>query len=191
MAVPIPELDVDCYGLLRSRWFPMALTDPALFQVILLTSASHFATIRETTRCASQLLHMRHEAIMMINELLRNPEKSLKDEAIAAVAKMASCRSLSVLAARSVIGMLTVTPDEAMFGDRNAYHVHMMGLIRMVKLRGGLSNLGLDGLLARMLLWIDNNASHIMGSHLYIASFATPHGQPLSPPNPSMFLGAS
>ena len=78
-----------------------------------------------------------------------------------------------------------------MFGEADHYHVHMMGLKRMVRLRGGLSNLGLDGLLARMLLWIDNNASFLIHSPLYIASFATPHGQPLSPPNPSMFLGAS
>ena len=69
----------------------MALSDTVLLQVILLTSASHFAMMQKTTTCAPQLLHMRLEAIIMINDLLRDPERSTTDQAIAAVAKMASC----------------------------------------------------------------------------------------------------
>lgn len=89
----IPELDLEGnHGLLRSRWFPMVLTDAALLQVILLTSASHFAMEQGTVNFASQLLHMRQEAIILINGLLRDPERSLSDCAIAAVAKMASCK---------------------------------------------------------------------------------------------------
>lgn len=86
---------------------------------------------------------------------------------------------------------LNESADEAMYGEKVAYHVHMMGLQHMVKLRGGLDSLGLDGLLARMLLWIDNNASFLIDSHLYFASFTTTLGTTLAPPNPSKFLGVS
>ena len=79
--------------------------------------------------------------------------------------------------------------DEAMFGDESIYKVHMAGLQRMVRLRGGFNDLGLDGLLGRMLIWIDNNACFLLNTPLYFASFLTEHGQPLSPPNPAKFLG--
>ncbi|KAI9672819.1 MAG: hypothetical protein M1831_000255 [Alyxoria varia] len=172
MAVDIPELDLEeGRGLLRSRWFPMAMSEAALLQVILLTSASHYAMLNSTTTCAPQLLQMRQEALAFINELLRDPDKHLSDQAIAAVAKMASY--------------------EAMYGSEEIYLIHMKGLQRMVRMRGGLAALGLDGLLARMLLWIDNNASFLINTPLHFASHQTEHGPPLAPPNPALFLGAS
>lgn len=76
-------------------------------------------------------------------------------------------------------------------GDKAQYHVHMRGLTNMVELRGGLESLGLNGLLARMLLWIDLNASFILKTKLYFAhTYALP-GHTVPEPNPGHFLGAS
>ena len=72
----------------------MALSEAALYQVILLTAASHFATLRGTTEYGSQLLQMRQDAIRHVNDLLLDPLRSLSDQAIAAVAKMASCTNV-------------------------------------------------------------------------------------------------
>jgi hypothetical protein len=58
----------------------------------------------------------------------------------------------------------------------------------MIVLRGGLVSLGLNGLLRRMVIWIDRNAAFLHGlseSELYF-----PHDE-LSGPNPARFLGES
>ena len=52
---------------------------------------------------------------------------------------------------------------EAIFGEADAYKAHMAGLQRMIVLRGGLPALGVNGLLERMILWIDCNASQLLG----------------------------
>lgn len=148
----------------------MALTEPACFQVILLTAASHYAMVNDMQR-ATQLLALREESLRLINDLLRADSNACSDGAIAAVAKMASY--------------------EAQFGSKDFYEVHMQGLRHMVKLRGGLGSLGLDGLLMRMLLWIDVNANHIVRTPLYLAAHALEHGMSLPPPNPEMYIGAS
>ena len=148
----------------------MALTEPACFQVILLTSASHFAMINNMQR-AAQLLSLRQDSLRLINQLLRDNIEACNDGAIAAVAKMASW--------------------EAQFGSKDIYEVHMRGLRRMVKLRGGFDKLGLDGLLMRMVLWIDINANHIVRTPLFFAAHATEQGTPLPSPNPEMYIGVS
>lgn len=147
----------------------MALTEPATSSVILLTAASHYAMMYEGTKRAAQLLAMKTEALNHINDMLRDPSRGLTDQAIAAVAKMASY--------------------EAMFGSLETYLVHMSGLERMIRMRGGLESLGLDGLLMRMLLWIDTNAAWLIRTPLYFALHNREPGQALSPVNPAMFVG--
>ena len=168
MAVDMPELDLLKPGLLRSSWFPMALAEPACFAVIFLSAASHFAAVHSMQR-TTQLLVLRAEALRLINQLLLGNCDTCSDGAIAAVAKMASY--------------------EAQFGNKDYYGIHMQGLKRMLRIRGGLGQLGLDGLLMRMILWIDINAHHIVRTPLYIAQHDTEAGMPLPPPNPGMYIG--
>jgi hypothetical protein len=44
-------------------------------------------------------------------------------------------------------------PHQIMGGDLANWELHMKGLETMIKLKGGLQTLGLDGLLHRMILW--------------------------------------
>ena len=62
----------------------------------------------------------------------------------------------------------------------------MHSLVRMVMMRGGTTKLGLDGLLMRMLLWIDVNARHLTSTRLFIASQIAERGEVLLPPNISV-----
>lgn len=78
-----------------------------------------------------------------------------------------------------------------MFGTLHTYNLHMQGLARMVSLRGGLDSLGLDGLLRRIIIWIDRNAAFFIGSSLYFPGATLAPGEPLPDPNPGHFLGAS
>ncbi|KAL4895884.1 hypothetical protein BDV59DRAFT_145643 [Aspergillus ambiguus] len=174
MAVDIPELDQPGNrGLLRSSWFPLVMTEPALFLVILLLSASHYASVQaNSTDLRLNLLNLRWEAVRAINDaLVGQAPEAVSDALLGAIAKMASY--------------------EAMFGSMENYRVHMRGLSRAVALRGGLSSLGLNGLLRRIVVWIDRNAAFLHGSTLYFPGATFVPGQSLPDPNPGHFLGAS
>ncbi|EOO02337.1 hypothetical protein UCRPA7_2093 [Phaeoacremonium minimum UCRPA7] len=147
MAVDIPELDQPgSSGLLRTQWFPLVLSESAAFQIILLLSASNFAVVSSAaaTGIRPHLLQMKCDAIRAINEAFLSEDKRLSDAVIGAVAKMASY--------------------EAINGTREAYQVHMAGLEKMVSIRGGLSALGLNGLLRRIIVWIDINSAILQGT---------------------------
>ena len=170
MAVDIPDLDgPDAKGLLRSRFFPFVLTDPAPLHAVMLMAASHFGNVRGPQSHTIDILQLRGMAIREINDALTDSTRATSDQLVAAVAKMASY--------------------EALFGDRSIFNTHMTGLLRMVSLRGGLPALGLDCLLERILLWIDANAAHITVSHLYFDRAAFPSTARHPRPDPQRFAG--
>jgi Fungal specific transcription factor domain len=152
----------------------MALGDIVTFHVIVLTSAFHYAALHSTTLCHTlDLLRLKQEAIASITRAMESVPADciVNDHLIAAVAKM--------------------TSYEAMYGERALYHTHMTALLKMVHLRGGLESLGLGGLLARMVLWIDTNSAFLLNEGFYFQSSTFPIRQPLAPPNPGCFLGIS
>jgi hypothetical protein len=175
MAVDIPELDLPGnHGLLRTIWFPLVMTEPALFSVIILLSASHYASLQsDPGNIRIDLLRLRCEAISSINHSLdyfQGPQ-STHDALIGAIAKMASY--------------------EAMFGRLENYAIHMQGLVRAIHLRGGLTSLGLNGLLHRVVVWIDRNAAFLHGSARYFPVDTDVSGGTPLDPNPGQFLGRS
>ena len=172
LATDIPELDAGHPGLLRSRWFPMVITESALLNIVLLTAASHYASSRLMPNTKQCLYSLKHEAISATNKLLLQNVAMINDQVIGAVAKLASY--------------------EAMFGEREQYHTHMRALVRMVEMRGGLLALGLDGLLMRMVLWIDLNSAFLLGCPVYFKTTIPLAGHvAIVEPCPSHFLGAS
>ncbi|KAI9036351.1 uncharacterized protein KD926_002063 [Aspergillus affinis] len=174
MAVDIPELDQPGNrGLLRTSWFPLVMTEPSLFLVIMLLAGSHYASVRDPSADLKlDLLRLRCETVNAINYFLQFQQKNgVNDALVGAIAKMASY--------------------EAMFGSMENYSVHMRGLTRAVGLRGGLTSLGLNGLLRRIVVWIDRNAAFLHGSSLYFPGATFVPGQALPDPNPGHFLGAS
>ncbi|CAI7598148.1 unnamed protein product [Penicillium viridicatum] len=168
MAVDIPELDQPgTPGLLRTSWFPLVMTEPALFSVIILLAASHYAALQSNpSGMRIDLLSLRCEAILSINHCLEAQQPgTVNDALIGAIAKMASY--------------------EAMFGSLENYSIHMQGLARVIDLRGGLTTLGLNGLLYRMVIWIDRNSAFLHGSAMTFVDELPPD------PNPGQFLGSS
>lgn len=121
MAVDIPDLDQPgkC-GLLRTSWFPLVMTDPALILVVMFLAASHYGSVEANRGSLSaELLGLRCQAISSINHRLEtwSPEE-IDDAMIGAIATMAS--------------------DKAMFGIQENYDIHTQGLVRAINLRGGL-----------------------------------------------------
>ncbi|KAL8677403.1 MAG: hypothetical protein Q9186_006158 [Xanthomendoza sp. 1 TL-2023] len=173
MAVDIPELDhPGAKGALRSIWFPAVIANQATLNVVILTAASHYLSINRL-QCTPEVLYkLKQDAITTINRGLQDPQLATSDQLIGAVAKMAAY-------------------EAGFAGDEVQYHMHMKGLVKMVELRGGLQSLGLNGLLARMLLWIDLNAAFILQTHLYFSHTDALPGHTVPEPNPGHFLGAS
>ncbi|KAL8647891.1 MAG: hypothetical protein Q9226_006242 [Calogaya cf. arnoldii] len=109
--------------------------------------------------CKPEVLEkMKQQAITAINRGLQDPTLATSDQLIGAVAKMAAY-------------------EAGFAGDEGQYHMHMKGLVKMVELRGGLGSLGLNGLLARMLFWIDRNAAFLLQTHLYFPGQKSRPGQ--------------
>lgn len=171
MALDNPDIDgPDATGLLRTQFFPFILSDPASIHAVMLVAASHFGRVRGSKAHTIDLLQLRGMAISEINSALADESRGTSDQLIAAVAEMASY--------------------EALFGERSICITHMTGLTRMVSLRGGLPALGLEGLLERLVLWIDSNTSHITGTRLYFDERAFPPSSALvthPQPDPARF----
>lgn len=172
LAVAIPEVDGEGQsGLLKTTWFPMVIHSPLLFQVIVLFSASHYAAHQGDTSLAPTILWMKQQALQALGRSLTSAKGRAWDELIATTAKMASY--------------------EAIYGDESAYHVHMSGVEKMLSLRGGLGALGLNGFLARLLVFIDTNSAFLLNTRLHLQDSHFPRQTPFLLPNPSRFIGAS
>ena len=174
LATDIPELDAGNRGILRSRWYPMVLTADATFNIVLLTAASHFAVFNNligNQKIKETLLYLKCQTYAAVNLLIRNSSSEIHSDAlIGAVAKLASY--------------------EAMFGSPELYHLHIRNLQIMINQRGGLDTLGLDGLLQRMVLWIDINSAFLLNSTAYFLPKVPLAGHVIiQQPNPSGFLG--
>lgn len=120
---------------------------------------------------AQAILGLKHWAIRGITQGLKDSKGWIGDELIAATAKMASY--------------------EAIYGSEGAYHAHMAGVQGMLQLRGGLETLGLDGFLARLLIFIDTNSAFLLNTRLHLEASSFPRLAPFALPNPGRFIGAS
>ncbi|KAF2760097.1 hypothetical protein EJ05DRAFT_498068 [Pseudovirgaria hyperparasitica] len=154
IAVRVPTVDGPRgEGQLRTRWFPLAMTDPATFSGVLLLSASHLHSVRvkcsiqEKPEDAIRLLTLKEQAIRVVNEALGDPLRSCSDAIIGAVVKLCCY--------------------EAIYDNVDAYMIHMKGLQSMVAARGGLSELGVNGLLRRICIWIDLKSAALNRTPLF------------------------
>ncbi|PYI24423.1 hypothetical protein BO99DRAFT_455341 [Aspergillus violaceofuscus CBS 115571] len=117
---------------LRSSWIRHALTDPCLFQATLYTASAEMDAMHGAQGTAPNYATLYHQtnAIRLLNcRLVRGG--SMDDATIASVLLLV------------ISGSIEKDPD--------ATEAHRQGLLRMVALRGGLKQLGFDGILAEMI----------------------------------------
>ncbi|QBZ56939.1 hypothetical protein PoMZ_01857 [Pyricularia oryzae] len=114
---------------------PFCVRTPLLAQVAIYTASCFLVetgTLDKTVAMAHKGL-----AIRMLNELLRSTTDSTSDEAIAAVIQM-------IL-------------NEWYWGDStNDLQAHLRGVREMIRLRGGIQNLGMDGLVGKLAVVVDS-----------------------------------
>lgn len=173
VAVDIPDLDcASSKGSLRHCWFPLAMEAPSTMYAVLLMAASHFCALHPPHLANRiDLLYLKSRALDEINKALRDSDsqRATRDAVVGAVMKMAAY--------------------EAIFGDTDVFSAHMKGLAKMVETRGGLRTLGLDGLLERMVVWIDLNAAFLCGSRRLFGNDSFPTRVTFDKPDPYHFAG--
>jgi hypothetical protein len=124
------------------------MSSPKVFYSAMALSAAIFYFKRhEALLHNPYFLELCHNAISSINKSLSDPLQRADDFTIGAVFCMCCLESL--------------------YGDSKTFHIHMSGLAKMVQLRGGLQNLALDGLMKRMIVWLDFNHATAHDSKLY------------------------
>ncbi|TLS28232.1 hypothetical protein PpBr36_01535 [Pyricularia pennisetigena] len=113
---------------------PFCVRTPLLAQVAIYTASCFLVE----TGALDKTVAMAHKglAIRMLNELLRSTSDSTSDEAIAAVVQM-------------ILG-------EWYWGDSsNDLQAHLRGLREMIRLRGGIHNLGMEGFVGKLVVVVD------------------------------------
>ncbi|KAM0501881.1 hypothetical protein ACHAP8_004177 [Fusarium lateritium] len=111
-------------------WVPCTMQDPLLLQIVLFTSACF---LTETGDMPKKLRHIyQGHAYIMLNKQLGDDIARENDTLMLAVVQMIA--------------------DSWYWGETGNLNRHLSGLKRMVRMRGGLSRLGLRGYLAKMIL---------------------------------------
>lgn len=112
------------------HWVPSIIQDPLLLNTVLFTSACF---LNETGHLPKPVVvALRSLVYQSLNDRLRSPESQTSDTAILAVADM-------VL-------------DEWYWGRTQDLCAHMTGLRAMIRMRGGLKDLGMHGYIAKMII---------------------------------------
>jgi Fungal specific transcription factor domain len=114
-------------------WVPWSIKSPLLANLSILTAANFQAEAQKIPSGKSTVaLHYKVKSIGLLNEMLGNRESAISTEAIAAV--------VSLLA------------NEWFWLHRAAVKRHLAGLKMMIKLRGGLDELRMNGFPRKLVL---------------------------------------
>ncbi|KAL9568722.1 hypothetical protein ACKAV7_007152 [Fusarium commune] len=111
-------------------WIPCTLQDPLLLQIVLFTSSCWLSETRYLPK-ALQYAH-KHQVYRMLNSQLTDQQAQMSDTL--------------------VLGVVQMIADSWYWGATHDLKAHLSGLRGMINLRGGLSQLGLRGYLAKMVL---------------------------------------
>ncbi|MCJ1314004.1 hypothetical protein MMC25_007684 [Agyrium rufum] len=119
-----------------------AMQEPALLNAILLKVSTHHDSLRGLLAPSFETMRLQCETIRLVQSQLTTGDPNLPDSTIAAVAVMAL--------------------NEHISGNYVAMVMHMDALEKMVKLRGGLRALGMDGILHMLISWQDMLTSTVL-----------------------------
>ncbi|KAH8812526.1 hypothetical protein F5884DRAFT_898791 [Xylogone sp. PMI_703] len=115
------------------KWLPSALTDIGATNSVFLLAARSLAVLFQSTRFRQMALVYRLKCIQCVNGALSSEASKISDV--------------------TIISVLGLSSDEFHSGSIEASRNHTKAIRDMVRLRGGLKNLGLDGLLAHLVKW--------------------------------------
>ena len=114
-------------------WVPWAVKSPLLAYLGIFTAACYQAEVQKAKPEYSELvLHYKLKSISLLNEMLNKKETATCNE--------------------TIIGVMFLVTNEWYWSNFNIVQAHMKGMREMVKLRGGLDQLGMRNFLKHMIL---------------------------------------
>lgn len=134
-----------------TSFMDVVLRDPIPLTTAILITVRHLVLMKGTTASPRDLYQeevMRGYLVRCVNAALDDPDRSISDPMLAAVALLAIY--------------------EVKYGNLKEYHIHMNGLVQMVKLRGGIVNMSQETpFIGGFITWQDRNSSAIANCEPY------------------------
>ncbi|EEQ34024.1 conserved hypothetical protein [Microsporum canis CBS 113480] len=120
----------DSFGRLRNIWMTTALADACMFHATLFAASAYLDLLRGESSNIITLYHQT-ETLRLLTSQLSASNMEVTDALIAVT--------------------MTLAQTEALSGNACVSSAHSAGLHKMVNIKGGLENLGMDGLLAELI----------------------------------------
>ncbi|KAK4504676.1 hypothetical protein PRZ48_002637 [Zasmidium cellare] len=147
--IDIAEIDgTGVKGSISNVLYPAVSSEQAALRAVVLFGSAHHTHLCNASYESLNFLQLKGMTLRSINAAVQ--EGVTSDAIITAVFNLAT--------------------TEAMFGSPEVFHLHMMGLLGLVRARGGLDMLGIGGLVERCLIWIDSHGSHMNGMKPHFSS---------------------
>lgn len=139
--IPLPFCGEDVSNPLKTIWCRYSLDDAMMFKATLVVASTHLGVLRQSSTDP--------EALMYESDVARNVNARLDDSSLA-------------LDDRTIFAVTLLAAKECLLGAIPNLLIHTSALKRMISLRGGLQNLGLDGLLQMTISWVDLTSAAIL-----------------------------
>ncbi|USW56403.1 hypothetical protein Slin15195_G097220 [Septoria linicola] len=125
--------------------------DAVLLNIATLITTQYLLSMRGRPLHSGEMwhvLHLRGVLLHNINSALSDPIRGVSDQILVAVILFAA--------------------HELAYSSVEAYHVHMVGFVQMIDIRGGLAALGrYDPWIEKLIVWHDMNCTKIAGCQPY------------------------
>ena len=118
-------------------FFTLTPSDAVPLSAATLLAVAHVRWLHGETLPRPEQLRLREVALKALNAELEIVENKISDDLIVAVIIMAMY--------------------EMIHGQKEFYSAHMHGLVQMIQIRGGLADLGMDGVFQRLVLMFDSD----------------------------------
>jgi hypothetical protein len=171
---------------LSTDWLPASRTHPYLYHASVFVCLASTETLAQQPLSPSSYYH-RGVAINLINERLGDPMNCCTDETIAAIISLANfeVRSLLWICAYELTAKSHI---QCITGNISNLKHHVDGMLQLVDMRGGLDNLGMNGLLKKLIEMYGFLPISSYIPHTYTDSQSDTSGSSkFSPQNPALF----
>jgi len=145
-----PDGSSDPVNPIAKAWFAASLTYPFLFHALVFAGSIHLDFMRYSTIYPNPPVVLSHKLIVIqqLNNILSDPKEASRDEVILAILILATheARAESEARVKPFKSPLMSAQWLNMYGNIQYVPEHMMAVLRLIAMRGGLGNLKLHGL---------------------------------------------
>jgi len=150
---------------IKSQFLALAISDTALFHVSISLAALHLALVTQDYHIAVRRWgypvtkapayhHHKREAIQCLSRQSGTADAAASDARIGTLVHLGAWEvRMPGLSYQKLKLIFKLTIPKALSGNFSDFQKYMISLEAMVKRRGGLRNLGLNGLLHKMVHW--------------------------------------